>query len=38
MEIEKKLKNVRVHAGLTQEQVAEKVMVSRHGSVIIGLN
>lgn len=29
MEIEKKLKNARVQAGLTQEQVAEKVMVSR---------
>ena len=29
MEIEKKLKDARVQAGLTQEQVAEKVMVSR---------
>ena len=29
MEIERKLKNARVQAGLTQEQVAEKVMVSR---------
>ena len=29
MEIEKRLKNARVQAGLTQEQVAEKVMVSR---------
>lgn len=29
MEIEKKLKNARIRAGLTQEQVAEKVMVSR---------
>ena len=29
MEIEKKLKYVRMQAGLTQEQVAEKIMVSR---------
>uniref|UniRef100_UPI004057764B helix-turn-helix transcriptional regulator n=1 Tax=Agathobacter sp. TaxID=2021311 RepID=UPI004057764B len=29
MEIEKKLKDARVKAGLTQEQVAEKIMVSR---------
>lgn len=29
MEIEKKLKDVRIQAGLTQEQVAEKIMVSR---------
>ena len=29
MEIEKRLKDARVKAGLTQEQVAEKVMVSR---------
>lgn len=29
MEIEKKLKNIREKAGLTQEQVAEAVMVSR---------
>ena len=29
MEIEKKLKDARVQAGFTQEQVAEKVMVSR---------
>ena len=29
MEIEKKLKDVRMQAGLTQEQVAEKIMVSR---------
>ena len=29
MEIEKKLKAARVSAGLTQEQVAEKIMVSR---------
>ena len=29
MEIEKKLKHVRMQAGLTQEQVAEKIMVSR---------
>ena len=29
MEIEKRLKDARIKAGLTQEQVAEKVMVSR---------
>ena len=29
MEIEKKIKEARVNAGLTQEQVAEKIMVSR---------
>ncbi len=29
MEIEKKLKNARINAGLTQEQVAERIMVSR---------
>lgn len=29
MEIEMKLKNARADAGLTQEQVAEKIMVSR---------
>lgn len=29
MEIEKTLKDVRMQAGLTQEQVAEKIMVSR---------
>ena len=29
MEIDKKLKNARVNSGLTQEQVAEKLMVSR---------
>lgn len=29
MEIGKKLKDARVNAGLTQEQVAEKIMVSR---------
>ena len=29
MEIEKKLKEARANAGLTQEQVAEKIMVSR---------
>ena len=29
MEIEKKLKDARANAGLTQEQVAEKIMVSR---------
>lgn len=29
MEIEMKLKNARANAGLTQEQVAEKIMVSR---------
>ena len=38
MEIEKKLKEARANAGLTQEQVAEKIIVSRHGGVIIGLN
>ena len=29
MEIEKRLKDARAKSGLTQEQVAEKVMVSR---------
>lgn len=29
MEIEKKIKEARTNAGLTQEQVAEKIMVSR---------
>ena len=29
MEIKKKLKDARANAGLTQEQVAEKIMVSR---------
>lgn len=29
MEIEKKLKEARVNAGLTQEQLAQKIMVSR---------
>ncbi len=29
MEIEKRLKDARANAGLTQEQVAEKIMVSR---------
>lgn len=29
MEIDKKLKEARVNSGLTQEQVAEKIMVSR---------
>ena len=29
MEIEKKLKEARVTAGLTQEQLAQKIMVSR---------
>lgn len=29
MEIEKKLKDARANAGLTQEQVSEKIMVSR---------
>ena len=29
MEIEKKIKEARANAGLTQEQVAEKIMVSR---------
>lgn len=29
MEIDKKLKEARMNSGLTQEQVAEKMMVSR---------
>ena len=29
MKIEMKLKDARIQAGLTQEQVAEKIMVSR---------
>lgn len=29
MEINKKLKDARLNSGLTQEQVAEKIMVSR---------
>lgn len=38
MEIGNKIKEARNGAGLTQDQAAEKIMVSRHGPVIIGLN
>lgn len=38
MEIGKKLKNARLQSGMTQENIAEKINVSRHGPVIIGLN
>ena len=32
------LKNVRKQRGITQEELAETLCVSRHGPVIIGLN
>lgn len=33
-----KLQLIRKNKGLTQENLAEKLAVSRHGPVIIGLN
>lgn len=33
-----KLQLIRKNKGLTQEELAEKLSVSRHGPVIIGLN
>lgn len=33
-----KIRDYRKKAGLSQEQLAEKLNVSRHGGVIIGLN
>ncbi|MDE5780845.1 MAG: helix-turn-helix domain-containing protein [Lachnospiraceae bacterium] len=33
-----KLKSIRKHAGMSQEKLAEKIGVSRHEGVIIGLN
>lgn len=38
MTFAEKLKQIRKQAGMSQEQLAEKLGVSRHGGVIIGLN
>lgn len=38
MDFGDKLKQYRLKEGLSQEQLAEKIGVSRHGPVIIGLN
>ena len=38
MNFSDKLKEIRKNEGLSQEQLAEKIGVSRHGGVIIGLN
>lgn len=38
MEIGKQIRKYRSEAGLSQEMLAEKIYVSRHGGVIIGLN
>lgn len=38
MDFGDKLKQYRLNEGLSQEQLAEKIGVSRHGPVIIGLN
>lgn len=38
MNFSEKLKEIRRNEGLSQEQLAEKIGVSRHGGVIIGLN
>lgn len=38
MSLEEQIKHYRKQAGLSQEKMAEKIGVSRHGSVIIGLN
>ena len=37
MEIEKRLKDARVNAGLTQEQVAGKIMVALAGKIMVAL-
>ncbi len=38
MELGKKIYQLRKLSGMTQEQLAEKLNISRHGPVIIGLN
>ena len=38
MELGKKIYQLRRLSGMTQEQLAEKLNISRHGPVIIGLN
>lgn len=38
MDFGDRLKQIRMNQGLSQEQLAEKIGVSRHGPVIIGLN
>ena len=38
MELNKQIKKYRTKANLSQEELAEKIFVSRHGPVIIGLN
>lgn len=38
MNFSEKLKQIRKKEGLSQDELAEKIGVSRHGGVIIGLN
>ena len=38
MELGKQIKKYRSEMNLSQDELAEKVFVSRHGPVIIGLN
>ncbi len=38
MELGKQIKKYRAEANLSQEELADKIFVSRHGPVIIGLN
>ena len=38
MEFHNKLYNLRKQKGLSQEEIANRLNVSRHGPVIIGLN
>lgn len=38
MSIGNRIQQFRINNGFTQEQLAEKLSVSRHGPVIIGLN
>ena len=38
MKFHEKLQNLRRNTGMTQLELAEKLVVSRHGPVIIGLN
>lgn len=38
MNFAEKLSNLRIQNGYSQEGLAEKLYVSRHGGVIIGLN